>query len=277
MFEELYEPLPDRAQYWRKIGLPEPAPDDPRDVELLDRMIFAHQCAIPFENLDIYDLHLNVSLGIPDVFNKVVRGKRGGYCFELNALFHVLLEETGYEVMPCVGRSLKDRGYVYPCTHRGIIVTVEGQRRICDVGYGGPMPSCSVPLIDGYEIASHGQVFRLERGKGNWWHLFYLGRTGEQGESGAEGRPAHKKVPVTAILDEPMQLTDYVALSHFCSTSPYSVFTQRRMVNLLTDEGSVSITNDQFTRVSAQGKETMDIESDEQMSRLLEAEFGIVL
>lgn len=277
MFEELYEPLPDRAQYWRKIGLPEPAPDDPRDVELLDRMIFAHQCAIPFENLDIYDLHLNVSLGISDVFNKVVRGKRGGYCFELNALFHVLLEETGYEVMPCVGRSLKDRGYVYPCTHRGIIVAVEGQRRICDVGYGGPMPSCSVPLIDGYEITSHGQGFRMERGKGNWWHLFYLGCTGEQGEGGAEGRLAHEKVPVTAILDEPMQLTDYVALSHFCATSPYSVFTQRRMVNRRTDEGSVSITNDRFTRVSAQGKETMDIESDEQMSRLLEDEFGIVL
>lgn len=285
MFEELYEPLPDRSLYWERIGMPEPKPEDPRDVELLDKMIFAHQCAIPFENLDIYDRHINVPLGIPDVFDKIVRGARGGYCFELNALFHALLQETGYDVMPCVGRSLKNRGYVYPFTHRGIIVTIDGQRRFCDVGYGGPMPSCSIPLVDGCQVTSHGQSFRIERGRGNWWTILYLGSARKPGEGGAEAaglgvlavEAQREPVPVTAILNEPMQLTDYLVLSHFCSTSPHSVFTQWRMVNRRTEEGNVSITDNRFTRVGPQGKETIDIVSEEHLAQLLKEEFGIVL
>lgn len=277
MFEELYEPLPDRDLYWEKLGIPAPGPDDPRDKELLDRIIYAHQCAIPFENLDIFDRHINPSLGISDIFDKVIRGARGGYCFELNAIFHALLQETGYDVMPCVGRSLKDRGYVYPFTHRGIIATVGGRRMFCDVGYGGPMPPCAVPLVDGCEIAAHGQSFRIERGEGNWWKLFYLGDTDALENARSGGGAERAAVPVTAILDEPMQLTDYVVLSHFCATSPLSVFTQWRMVNRRTADGNVSITADEFTRVSAGGKEVVRIENELQFYQILKDEFGIVI
>lgn len=277
MLEELYEPLPDRDLYWKRLGLAAPGPDDPRDKELLDRIIFAHQCAIPFENLDVYDRHINVSLGIADIFNKIVRGGRGGYCFEVNAIFHALLEETGYEVMPCVGRSLKNRGYVYPFTHRGVIATVDEQRLFCDVGYGGPMPPCSIPLIDGHEISSHGQTFRIERGEGNWWRTFYLGRTEDIEAARAAGRPVREPIPVCSFLDERMQLTDYVALSHFCATSPLSVFTRQRLVNRRTEDGSVSIVDDEFTRTTPDGKEVVKIESESQLHRTLKDEFGITL
>lgn len=277
MFEELYEPIPDIDLYWDKLGLTPPAGDVPRDKELLDRIIFAHQCAIPFENLDVFDRHINVSLGIGDVFDKVVRGNRGGYCFELNGLFHEFLQEVGYEVMPCVGRSLKDRGYVYPFTHRGIIATVDGQRLFCDVGYGGPMPACAVPLEDGCEIAAHGQSFRIERGEGNWWNIYYLGSTDVLEQARATGEGGHEVVPVTGILDEPMQLTDYVVLSHFCATSPLSVFTQWRMVNRRTPDGNVSITADEFTRVSGEGKEVVKIVDELQFRQILQDEFGIIM
>ena len=277
MFEELYEPLPDRSLYFERLGIPEPADGEPRDKALLDRIIYAHQLAIPFENLDVVDGHLNVSLGIGDVFDKVVRGKRGGYCFELNGIFHALLAELGYDVMPVVGRSLKNRGYVYPFTHRAVIAEVDGQRLFCDVGYGGPMPPCSVPLIDGHEISSHGQTFRIEAGEGNWWNLLYLGRTDELEAARASSSAPREPEPVTAFLDERMQLTDYAVLSHFCATSPLSVFTQWRMVNRRTADGNVSITADEFTRVSGAEKETAKIETEEQFRRILREEFGIEL
>lgn len=273
MFEDLYEPLPDRSLYFERLGIPEPADDDPRDKALLDRIIYAHQLTVPFENLDIIDKGLNVSLGIADVFDKVVRRKRGGYCFELNGIFHALLQELGYDVMPVVGRSLKNRGYVYPFTHRAVIAEIDGRRLFCDVGYGGPMPPCSVPLIDGYEASAHGQAFRIERGEGSWWNLLYLGRTDALAADETERAPE----PVIAFLDERMQLTDYAALSHFCATSPLSVFTQWRMVNRRTESGNVSITADQFTRVSGAQKETVKIETEEQLHRILREEFGIEL
>ena len=42
---------------------------------------------MPFDNLDVCELDIVPSLGIADLFDKVVIRRRGGYCFELNALF----------------------------------------------------------------------------------------------------------------------------------------------------------------------------------------------
>lgn len=275
MFEELYEPLPNRALYWKKLGLPQPKEDDPRDRALLDRIIYAHQCAIPFENLDIFETKENVPLGICDVFDKVIRGKRGGYCFEINALFHALLQEIGYDVTPVVGRSLKNRGYVYPFTHRAVVAQVGDERLFCDVGYGGPMPPCSMPLVDGREVSSHGQTFRIEQGEGKWWSIYYLGNTEALQAARAAGKPEREPEPVSAFLDEPMQLTDFAVLSHFCATSPLSVFTQWRMVNRRTVDGNVSITADTFTKVSGANKEVVKISSEKQLRQLLCDEFDI--
>ena len=83
MFEELHEPLPDIDLYWEKLGMEPPV--GPPTRELLDRMIYAHQCRIPFEDLDIYEKGINVSLGISDMFDKIIRGKRGGFCYRWNA------------------------------------------------------------------------------------------------------------------------------------------------------------------------------------------------
>lgn len=274
MFEELYEPLPDRGRYWERLKM-EPPKGAPTK-ELLDQMIFAHQCNIPFEDLDVFEKHLNVKIGVKDAFEKIICGPRGGYCFELNALFHELLKETGFDVKPVVGRSLRDPGYVFPFTHRAMVVTIDGQKLFCDVGFGGPMPPCSVPLVDGCEVSSHGQAFRIERKQGSWWHVLYLGSSDELNAARAEGRPERSAVPAAAFLDEEMQLTDFVPLSHYCSTSPSSSFTQKRMVNRRTEDGNVSITNNVFTRTTPRGKEVVEIASEEQLSQILKDEFGIV-
>ncbi len=83
--------------------------------------------------------------------------------------------------------------------------------------------------------------------------------------------------PVFALLDAPAALTDCVPLSYYCSTHPDSVFTQWRMVNRRTEDGNVSITKDQFVRVTPEGKETRTVESEEEFRALLEEHFGIVL
>ncbi len=265
MFEELYESLPDPARYWRRIGIEAP---QACSQEELDRIVFAHQCAVPFENLDACDFHVPVSLGMRDMFEKIVTGKRGGYCFELNALFAALLADAGFEVSPCFARSLKDRGFIQPVAHRGTIVAINGQKLFCDVGYGGPVPPCSLPLEDGFEAAAHGQVFRIERMDEPWWRILYCGR-----ECARRSEPE----PVIAFMDAAQHEVDFVALSHYCATHPTSIFTRQRMVNRRTPNGSVSITADRFTKTTADGKEQRTISSEEEFRALLKEHFGIEL
>lgn len=273
MYEELYEPLPDRDLYWKRLGLE--APQGPLDKETLDRIIFAHQCSIPFENLDSCEKHIAPSLGIVDMFQKMIAGKRGGYCFELNALFTALLEETGFDVNPVLARSLVDRGYVYPIQHRALVVTIDGQKMFCDVGYGGPMPGHAIPLIDGLELPSYGQVFRMEKVEdGPWWRLAYLGREAEV-EAARRGEAEGRYLPVLEFIDARQDTVDFVALSYFSSTHPASIFTQWRMVNCRRPDGNVSIDYGKFTRNSAAGKEVKPLESDEEFWELLRTEFGI--
>ncbi|MBR4956609.1 MAG: arylamine N-acetyltransferase, partial [Lentisphaeria bacterium] len=65
----------------------------------------AHLTHVPYENLDLLYHHPG-TLAIEDVYKKVVKNKRGGYCFELNGLFAELLRELGYSVTEYFGRWL---------------------------------------------------------------------------------------------------------------------------------------------------------------------------
>src|SRR4051812_25698 len=56
-----------------------------------------HQTAVPFENLSIH-LGEPVSLASGDLYDKIVGRRRGGFCYELNGLFALLLEQLGHEV-----------------------------------------------------------------------------------------------------------------------------------------------------------------------------------
>ena len=274
MFEELYEPLPDPARYWNRLGIDRCGLSP--DREGLDRIVYAHQCAIPFENLDACDYRTPISLGIGDLFEKIVLSRRGGYCFELNALFTALLADAGFAVAPCFARSLKDRGYIQPVAHRGTIVAVGEERVFCDVGYGGPMPACALPLEDGAEISSCGQTFRIERMESPWWRILYCGRASSDGAAASGSSAEPKREPVLAFMDAVQHEVDFVALSLYCSTHPNSIFTQQRMINRRTGEGSVSVTADRFVRTGRGVKEQRIIGSEDEFHALLEQHFGIV-
>lgn len=273
LFEELYEPLPDPSRYWYRLGIDPPASMPGRRE--LDRIIQAHQRAIPFENLDACDYRVPISLGIGDLFEKIIAGKRGGYCFELNALFNALLAEAGYSTAPCFARSLKNRGYVQPVAHRATIVTVDGEKLFCDVGYGGPMPSCALPLEDGFEASADGQLFRIEHTEGPWWRILYCGRVGASGDTAASNAPDREPEPILAFMDVAQYEVDFVALSLYCSTHPNSIFTQQRMINRKTEDGSVSITADELTVATRDAKEQRVIASDRDFHLLLAKHFGI--
>src|SRR5687767_12540095 len=64
----------------------------------LDGLIEAHMRAIPFENLDVL-LGRPIRLDLPAVEEKMVRRRRGGYCFEHGTLFATVLESLGFSLV----------------------------------------------------------------------------------------------------------------------------------------------------------------------------------
>ena len=56
----------------------------------LAEVTLAHHLTVPFENLDIV-AGRPIELDLEQIFDKVVRRRRGGFCYELNGLLAALL------------------------------------------------------------------------------------------------------------------------------------------------------------------------------------------
>ncbi len=94
-----------------------------------------HLLSIPFEDLDIHS-NIPIILNINSIFDKVVRGNRGGFCYELNYLFCNLLREIGFEAHFISSRIYSDKGILGPeFDHMSIVVTLK-DKWLLDVGYG---------------------------------------------------------------------------------------------------------------------------------------------
>lgn len=260
MFEELYTPLPDLKLYLERIG----ATREPCSLSALDALILAHQKSVPFENLDPYYKKEPVSCAIGDLFEKIVLRKRGGYCFEQNALFVALLQALGYRAYSGDAKVIRGKNPDTPILvlHRVNFVQLEDGLYFCDVGYGGPMPSFALKVEDGISRSCNDETFHIRQKDSTWW---ILSRTTSEGAL----------EDVLAFRTAETENCDFHVLSHYASTSPLSVFTSLRLLNRRLDNGNVSITGDSFTRTENGLTETLPIENDQQFCSLLQKHFGI--
>lgn len=247
MIKGLYALPPDVGAYLARIGL---APEDyrramhpelplspsdysvPHTKESLDCLVHAHLFHIPFENIDGYDLHQEVSLEIPDIFDKIVTRRRGGYCFELNALFSALLEALGFSCY-AVGQRVLREGVFPPLCHRATVVTLpQSQERVlCDVGFGGPSPVTAL-YLDRPEVQTSGVLrfrFDTEPVRG-------LRRTILVEEAG--------ETPLVVFSDVPVDPVDFVPVNTYMTYHAKSRFYNNRVMNLMCPGGSVAVDND---------------------------------
>ena len=74
-----------------------------RDLATLRELQYNHVFSIPFETLDIHN-QIPILLQINFLYQKVIHDRRGGYCYELNVLFHNLLALCGFDVSMVAGR-----------------------------------------------------------------------------------------------------------------------------------------------------------------------------
>jgi len=258
VFDPLYEPLPDAEQYLKRLGI---TSFQKPDKETLDALILAHLRTVPFENIDIYDASADVSIGIPDLFDKIVIRRRGGYCFELNAVFAALLTSLGYDCYSVAVRIVWHYERPMPVTHRAMIVTIDGIRYFCDVGFGGPLPQCALLIDESGGQPSAGNVFFFEKDAAYGTMLCRL----------FEG----EKEPILSFFEEPTEQVDFLAPHEWQSQNSYSMFKNGRLCNRVTESGVVTLGGN-VLRVHSDGNvvETT-LETEEELRGALKEHFGI--
>ncbi len=120
--------------YLRRIDLNEPKK---LSVATLAELQLAHMMAVPFENLDVF-AGTPVRTGLDWSYPKIVDGRRGGWCFEINGSYGALLEAIGFDVSYHSARVYDpDTGEPGPpLDHLCLIVEVDGRRWLTDPGFG---------------------------------------------------------------------------------------------------------------------------------------------
>ena len=104
-------------------------------AETLRALQVAHLQTVPFENLSI---HAGEPIVLEDeaLLTKIVKRRRGGFCYECNGLFAALLRALGFDVtMLAAEVAKKDGGYTQPFEHMTLMVN-GGRRWLVDVGFG---------------------------------------------------------------------------------------------------------------------------------------------
>ena len=250
----------DVAAYFERIGMPRDTAVE-RTVGFLREVVYRHVLTVPYENLDILE-GKPLSLTPEALFDKIVTRRRGGFCFELNALLSYFLKQLGFEVTDCFARFLRGESEIPMRRHHVLIVTCEDGRYLCDVGVGQRAPRYPVRLeLDTVQEQS-GEYYLFSRDPFLGWVLCEL-RDGE-------------RKPVFSFTEEAQLMSDFAATSFFCERHPSSVFNKAHMVAIKTPDGRKTVDGDTFKIFS--GDTLTQIEegmSEARRAEVLAREFGL--
>jgi N-hydroxyarylamine O-acetyltransferase len=149
----------DLDAYFARIGFRErPA----ADLATLRRLHALHPAAIPFENLEPL-LGRPVAIDLPTLEARLIRGGRGGYCYQQNTLFLSVLRQIGFAVETHCARVMWNvpEGTVRPRNHMLLRVALPQGPYIADVGFGGVVLTGPLRLVADEEQATPHEPHRL--------------------------------------------------------------------------------------------------------------------
>jgi len=163
----------DLSKYFERIGYDGPVTPT---LDVLQALHYRHVTTIPFENLNPWT-HRPVSLELKAIEAKLVKGKRGGYCFEQNGLFSAVLSQIGYQVTPLIARVRWNQpaDLITGQTHMILQVNIEGTPWIADVGFGGVGQTGPLLLEDKVMQTTSHEARRYQKTDTSFTHQIQLG------------------------------------------------------------------------------------------------------
>ena len=161
------------ARYFERLGLEFPA-EIRADGAFLRLVFRAHVTHVPYENIDY--LNLDRKWITPErLYEQVVVKRRGGTCYDLNALLCEALRTLGYAAYPVIADHYRTHMEHTNYRHSALIVRdCEGTVWLSDVGdsFSGALE----PLLLQADTEQHrgSEVYRLEKREDGSWMLYVL-------------------------------------------------------------------------------------------------------
>jgi N-hydroxyarylamine O-acetyltransferase len=230
-------------------------------AETLRALHRAHLEAVPFENLDIH-LGRPIVLDETALYDKIVRQRRGGFCYELNGLLAALLRCLGFAVTPLSARVVNEAGEVGPEFDHLTLKVEAGGPWLADVGFGDGF---SEPLrLDelGAQIRD-GIDYRVSRQGADWLT--------SRREPAGDWQDRYRFSLI------PRRLEDFEAMCRYHQTSPTSHFTQDRICSRRVADGLVTLTDDRLILTGAGGRRESRVDSEWAFRMVLAEQFEIKL
>lgn len=233
----------DAASYLERLGLA----DGNADLKFLKSLHRAHLLNIPFENLDIH-YGKKIILSIHRIFDKIIYRKRGGICYELNALFYHLLNELGYNAFLASAKVFKEEGILTPeYDHMIILVTLKNETYLVDVGFGAlfsePKRISNQPQLD------YTEYYRFITDPDGFYVL-------QQSKDGSDYKSIYR-FDLTA-----REMIIFLERCNFHQESMDSHLKQNKIISQLFREGRITLT-DRKLKMRWEGEETESLISSE--------------
>ncbi|MEX5652362.1 arylamine N-acetyltransferase [Staphylococcus cohnii species complex 1658] len=218
-------------------------------LEALNYYIEHYMLTVPFENIDVQN-KVKISVAVDDIYDKIVRQNRGGYCYEMNHLFQSYLNKKGFDARivsatihtPGGGRS--QRG-----SHVSLLVCIDGVDYVADVGFGD-LPIHVMPITSAentniiedksgtfraiFQNEQHDSFF-VQKWEGNQWHTKY--------EAGLSGK----------------RIQDFAENIEYNQTNPNSIFVKRLIITMPKSYGRVTMSQNYLTITKGDKKEKTEI------------------
>lgn len=229
------------------------------DLAGIKKLMQSQLFSVPFENIDV-QAGKTISLIGDDIINQIVTKNRGGYCYQINGIFSLLLQEIGLPHYYIAVRPLVNPGQ-NPRTHLAIIATIEGEEYLIDLGFGGNSIREPLKLSQaGTEIQQDFETFTLVKTEdddyllqikiGNEWSNLY------------------------SFDLTPQRWIDFKPANHYNYSHPDSFFTQNLIVVLQNPLGKKIVFKNAVKSVTNGVTEVIPFE-DDQLDNLLKTEFNL--
>lgn len=241
------------SAYLDRIGASRPArPDAASLAELQHRHLFA----VPFENLSIH-LGEPIVLEAEALLDKLVRRRRGGFCYELNGAFAALLEALGFPVTMMAAR-VYGAGRLGPLFDHLALRVDLAEPWLADVGFGR-FSTRPLRLDETGDQPDREGTFRITSAA-----------SGDLDVS-LDGAPQYRIEP------RPRELADFEPTCWWQQTSPRSHFTQSPVCTLPTERGRITLSGRTLTETANGNRSERLLGSDAEVLAAYQTHFGIAL
>lgn len=243
-----------RINYKSKVRLNE---------ECLRELHRCHIFSIPFEGLDV-QINRRIVLDIQSIYEKVVLNNRGGFCYELNYLFHTLISKLGFKSALLSSRIYDDDGRIGPeYDHMSLIVRLDCDW-LLDVGYG----DLFIEPLKIHEESNQEDEFKIYQIQPLEEHRFLL----------LESLKDEALFQKRYEFDErPKKIEDFQDQCYAKQYSPDSYFVKNRVCTMPFPAGRKTLFNDKFSKRVGERKVEEVVADEGTFRAVLEKEFGMKL